>query len=71
MTRLLLRGQEGRDIWRRFTSCSRRSGPGEEEGLPVQRRGVDALSKLVETTVSAAGARAKANKRQTIKASDI
>ncbi|HEV3028427.1 MAG TPA: hypothetical protein VG457_12690 [Planctomycetota bacterium] len=43
----------------------------KKKGFRFSGEAVDALSKLVETAVSAAGARAKANKRQTIKASDI
>jgi histone H3/H4 len=43
----------------------------KKKGFRFSGEAVDALSKLVESTVAAAGARAKANKRQTIKASDI
>ena len=39
----------------------------KKKGFRFSGEAVDALSKLVETAVSAAGARAKANKRQTIK----
>ena len=43
----------------------------KKKGFRFSGEALDALSKLVESTVQAAGVRAKANKRQTIKASDI
>ncbi len=43
----------------------------KKKGFRFSGDAVDALSKLVENAVVAAGARAKANKRQTIKSSDI
>jgi histone H3/H4 len=43
----------------------------KKKGFRFSGEAVDALSKMVETAVATAGARAKANKRQTIKASDI
>jgi histone H3/H4 len=43
----------------------------KKKGFSFSGEAVDALSKVVENAVTAAGARAKANKRQTIKASDI
>jgi histone H3/H4 len=43
----------------------------KKKGFRFSGDAVDALSKLVEGAVMAASARAKANKRQTIKASDI
>ena len=43
----------------------------KKKGFRFSGDAVDALSKLVEQAVVAAGARAKANKRQTIKASDV
>jgi len=43
----------------------------KKRGFRFSGEAVDALSRLVETAVTEAGARAKANKRQTIKASDI
>ena len=39
----------------------------KKKGFRFSGEAVDALSKLVETTVAAAGARAKANKRQPIR----
>ena len=43
----------------------------KKKGFRFSGEAVDALSKCVEDTVIRAGARSKANKRQTIKASDI
>jgi histone H3/H4 len=43
----------------------------KKKGFRCSGDAVGALSKLVEAAVVAAGARAKANKRQTIKASDV
>ncbi len=43
----------------------------KKKGFRFSGDAVDALSKLVEGAVAAAASRAKANKRQTIKASDI
>lgn len=43
----------------------------KKKGFRFSGEAVDALSKLVENAVVAAGNRAKANKRQTIKAADI
>jgi len=46
-------------------------GLAKKKGFRFSGDAVDALSVLVEKAVLAAGARAKSNKRQTIKASDI
>lgn len=43
----------------------------KKKGFRFSEDAVDALSKVVESTVNLAASRAKANKRQTIKASDI
>jgi histone H3/H4 len=43
----------------------------KKKGFRFSGDAVDTLSKVVEDAVVKAGARAKANKRQTIKASDI
>ncbi len=43
----------------------------KKKGFRFSGDAVDALSRVVESKVVAAGARAKANKRLTIKASDI
>ena len=43
----------------------------KKKGFRFSGEAVDALSKRVESAVLEAGARAKANKRLTIKASDI
>ncbi len=43
----------------------------KKKGFRFSGDAVDAVSKLVEEAVVRAGGRAKANKRQTIKASDV
>lgn len=43
----------------------------KKKGFRFSGDAVDALSKMVEGAVQAAAARARANKRRTIKASDI
>jgi histone H3/H4 len=43
----------------------------KKKGFRFSGDAIDAVSKQVENIVVAAGARAKANKRQTIKASDV